>query len=54
MDLCLYGLDHQVPAAEVAQAIGLDADQVELVWKDIAAKRKAARYLHMPPQLVIA
>lgn len=52
MDLCLYALDHQVPAADVAQAVGLDADQVDFVWKDIAAKRKAARYLHLPPQLI--
>ncbi|PLP56506.1 NAD(+) synthase [Mesorhizobium loti] len=53
MDLCLYALDHQVPASDVAQAVGLTIDQVEFVWKDIAAKRKAARYLHMTPQLIV-
>ncbi len=53
MDLCLYALDHAVPASETAQAVGLTIDQVEFVWKDIAAKRKAARYLHMTPQLII-
>ncbi|HEV2502271.1 MAG TPA: NAD(+) synthase [Mesorhizobium sp.] len=52
MDLCLYALDHAVPTSEVAQAVGLTIDQVEFVWKDIAAKRKAARYLHMTPQLI--
>lgn len=52
MDLCLYALDHEVPAPDVAQAVGLTSDQVEFVWKDIAAKRKAARYLHMTPQLI--
>lgn len=52
MDLCLYALDHEVPALDVAQAVGLTSDQVEFVWKDIAAKRKAARYLHMTPQLI--
>lgn len=51
MDLCLYGLDHEVPAHEVARATGLGEEQVALVWKDIQAKRKAARYLHLPPQL---
>jgi NAD+ synthase len=52
MDLCLYGLDHAIPAAAVGRAAGLTADQVERVWRDIAAKRKATRYLHEPPLLV--
>jgi NAD+ synthase len=52
MDLCLYGLDHGVPAAAVGRAAGLSEDQVERVWRDIAAKRKATRYLHEPPLLV--
>ena len=52
MDLCLYALNHAVPASDVAQAVGLTVEQVEFVWKDIAAKRKAARYLHMTPQLI--
>ena len=51
MDLCLYALDHETPTAEVAAATGLSAAQVELVWSDIRAKRKVARYLHLPPQL---
>jgi NAD+ synthase len=52
MDLCLYGLDHGVPAAAVARAAGLSENQVERVWRDIQAKRKATRYLHEPPLLV--
>jgi len=52
MDLCLYGLDHGVPAAAVGRAAGLGEDQVERVWRDIHAKRKATRYLHEPPLLV--
>jgi NAD+ synthase len=52
MDLCLYGLDHGVPAAAVGRAAKLSEDQVERVWRDIAAKRKATRYLHEPPLLV--
>jgi len=52
MDLCLYAMDHQVPASEVAQAIGLREDQVQRVFRDIEAKRRATRYLHLPPQLV--
>ena len=49
MDICLYGLENAVPAAEIAAATGLSASDVELVWTDIAAKRKVARYLHCPP-----
>ncbi|EKF18276.1 NAD(+) synthase [Nitratireductor pacificus] len=52
MDLCLYGLDHRVEAAGVAGATGLSEEQVQLVWRDIAAKRKVAHYLHLPPQVV--
>lgn len=51
MDLCLYALDNNVPAAAVAGAVALSEDEVALVWKDIAAKRKMARYLHLGPQL---
>ncbi|HEV2957072.1 MAG TPA: NAD(+) synthase [Xanthobacteraceae bacterium] len=52
MDLCLYGLDHGVPPAAVGRAADLTEDQVERVWRDIASKRKATRYLHEPPLLV--
>jgi NAD+ synthase len=52
MDLCLYGLDHGIPAAAVGRAADLNEDQVERVWRDIAAKRKATRYLHERPLLV--
>ena len=52
MDLCLYGLDRGIPAAAVGRAADLSEDQVERAWRDIAAKRKATRYLHEPPLLV--
>lgn len=48
MDICLYGLNHRLPSETIAAATGLSAANVDLVWKDIAAKRKAARYLHAP------
>ncbi|AOF93705.1 NAD(+) synthase [Sinorhizobium sp. RAC02] len=53
MDICLYGLEHGLPAATIAAATGLKDGDVELVWADITAKRKVARYLHCPP-LVMA
>jgi len=49
MDACLYAKDHGVPAAEVAGALGLTVEQIERVYRDIDAKRAAARYLHAPP-----
>jgi NAD+ synthase len=52
MDLCLYGLNNGVPAADIAQAAGLSAAQVERAWRDVAAKRRATRYLHEAPLLV--
>ncbi|KQZ28760.1 NAD(+) synthetase [Mesorhizobium sp. Root552] len=52
MDLCLYGLNNGMAAEVVGQAAGLTAEQVERVWADITAKRKATRYLHLGPQLI--
>ncbi len=52
MDLCLYALNHGVSAEEVAPAVQLSPAQVEKVFKDIAAKRRATRYGHLGPLLV--
>lgn len=52
MDLCLYAFNHQIPASEVARAVDLSPEQVERVFKDIVAKRRATRYLHERPLLV--
>jgi NAD+ synthase len=52
MDICLYGLNHGVDATAVAHAANLTEAQVHHVWRDIAAKRKATRYLHSNPLLV--
>jgi NAD+ synthase len=52
MDLCLWAVNHGVPAAEVAAELGLTAAQVERVYRDIDAKRRVSRYLHQRPLLV--
>lgn len=52
MDLCLYAFNHNVPVEEVAPAVNLTPAQVERVFKDIEAKRRATRYLHLPPLLI--
>lgn len=52
MDLCLYGKNNNVPPETVAEAIGLNPDQVQRVYDDIDTKRNTTRYLHMAPLLV--
>jgi NAD+ synthase len=54
MDLCLYGRNHNVRAADVAAAAQLTAEQVERVYHDIDQKRRSTRYLHARPLLVEA
>jgi NAD+ synthase len=54
MDLCLHALNHGIGAAEVAPLVELTADQVERVFKDIEAKRRATKYLHASPVLCAA
>ena len=51
MDLCLWGKNHGVAPAEVAPAVGLTADQVERVYRDLDQKRATTRYLGLAPQL---
>jgi NAD+ synthase len=52
LDLCLWALDHGIAASEVAPRVGLEPAQVERVFRDIEAKRRATRYLHTAPLLV--
>ncbi len=51
-DLCLYGKNHEIPAAEVAEVAGLITEQVERIYADIINKRKATRALHLEPVLI--
>jgi NAD+ synthase len=53
MDLCLWAANHGTPPAEVAPVLGLTPAQVERVYRDIEAKRRASRYLHQAPLLVV-
>ncbi|UCE50112.1 MAG: NAD(+) synthase [Phycisphaerales bacterium] len=52
MDICLYGKNHGFSPSAVAAAADMTAEQVERVYHDIDAKRRATRYLHTPPLLV--
>jgi NAD+ synthase len=46
MDLALWSVNHAVPAAMLGAALGLPHAQAQRVYDDIAAKRRAAHYLH--------
>jgi NAD+ synthase len=52
MDLALWGVNHDVPAAEIAPLIGITPEQAEFVYKDIAAKRRTTAYQHLKSLLV--
>ncbi|GAB2456383.1 NAD(+) synthase [Xylanimonas ulmi] len=54
MDLCLYGLNNEVPIEAVAEATGLSVEQVRRVYRDIEQKRRTTAYLHEPPVLAEA
>jgi NAD+ synthase len=49
MDVCLYGRNHNLSVDHVGELCGLTPEQVERVYRDIDAKRRAACYLHAPP-----
>jgi NAD+ synthase len=51
MDLCLFGLNNDVPVEEVAAATGLTVEQVHRVYRDVEQKRRTTQYLHLPPEL---
>ncbi len=52
MDLALWALNHGVGAAELGAALGMDAAAAQRVYDDIAAKRRAAAYLHATAETV--
>lgn len=52
MDLALWAHNHQRPAAELAEALGITPGHAQAVYQDIEAKRRATAYLHARPALV--
>lgn len=52
MDLALWACNRGIPAEELAVALGVDVEQARLVYRDIEAKRRATRYLQLPPLLL--
>jgi NAD+ synthase len=54
MDIALSAFDAGQSAEETAGELGLSAEQVERIYRDIGQKRTTTRYLHQPPLLVEA
>jgi len=54
MDLALWAHNHRVPAGELAAHLAITETQADLIYRDIEAKRNAARYLHAEPVLLDA
>ena len=52
MDLALWSLDHGVSAAALAAALGSGEREAQRIYDDIAAKRRAARYLHSAAETI--
>jgi NAD+ synthase len=52
MDLALWALNHQVPAGDLAAALGVSVEHATFIYADIEAKRQATRSLHARPVLV--
>ena len=46
MDLALWSINHAVPSARLAGALGISEQQATRLYDDIEAKRRTARYLH--------
>lgn len=54
MDLALWALNHQVPASELAHALGIDEKHAGFIYEDIQVKRRTTQYLHRSPVLMDA
>ena len=52
MDLALWALNHEVPAAELASVLKISEQQANFIYEDIKTKRRTTRYLHNPPVLM--
>ncbi|MFO7305185.1 MAG: NAD(+) synthase [Gammaproteobacteria bacterium] len=52
MDLALWAYNNGRSPAELASVIGISEEQAQHVFRDIKAKRRATKYLHLRPLLV--
>jgi NAD+ synthase len=54
MDVLMWGLEHGVASTDLAGRAGLDAEGVEIAYREIERRRVATEYLHAPPIVVDA
>lgn len=52
MDACLFAYDQGIAPEEVARELDMPVARVEGVYRDIEAKRRSTRHLHMRPLLL--
>ena len=52
MDLALWAINHDIPAAELAPVLNLSEERAAFIYKDIQAKRRTTKYLHAKPYLI--
>ena len=52
MDLIWYGFEHELPAAIVAQALDLTAEQVGRVYGELGQKARSTAYLRAAPVVI--
>jgi len=52
MDLALWAINHEVPAAELASVLEITEQRAEFIYTDIRNKRRTTKYLHRRPVLV--
>jgi NAD+ synthase len=52
MDLCLWAKNHGYPPESLSDALELEPEQIERVYRDIDNKRRTTRYQHLKPLLV--
>jgi NAD+ synthase len=52
MDLALWAYHRKLPARTLAAALNIEEARAGFIYRDIEAKRRAARYLHARPMLI--
>ena len=50
--MALWGINHDIPAAELAPVLNLSEERAAFIYKDIQAKRRTTKYLHAKPYLI--
>jgi len=52
MDLALWAQNHNIPAENLSDVLGISEEEVSAVFKDIESKRRTTKYLYEKPVLI--